>query len=281
MTGISKERSIEKKKAYAAKIADLNMKRASLPAFYSDEIYKAIEMNANSSNALNNAIAVLLATGSRFIEVLKVSEYSIVDERTIKVHGVAKNEEKDFTVTRPLNGLTAVQVVDLVGRIRSVLNLTGSNAEITDRYHSQASRLADGLFKDRKITLHKLRYIASNLAYLTYGNGAVENTWVQKYLGHASGDTTKTYQCINVALRNPVDEAPAVVVQNVKYPEFINPKHRTTKEKKIELLTALHERAHNDGVKLTYSMLKKDYRFGSSTIDAFRLLYIPANISAE
>jgi integrase len=302
-TGISRERSIQKRQEYADKVAAKNINRSELPAFYDDEIYKVIDENAASPNLLNNVVSVLLATGSRFIEVLKVSEYSATDkDNYIKIKGIAKDKGDqgydNKIVIRPLNRLTADQVIQLVKKIRNGLNLEGDNRTISDRYNTQMNRIVKNLFKDRPITTHKLRYIASNLAYLTYSRGAVENTFIQQYLGHTSGETTRTYQSINVKLRNAPKtniEADAKIseliendkenikqheelkreLENLKrdnriYTEFINPRHRTTQEQKLQKLKALWERAKKDNVSLTYNTLKKDYRYGSRIIDEFR-----------
>lgn len=301
-TGISRAESIAKRQAYSDSVATKNINRAELPAFYDDEIFKAIDENAISPNLLNNVIAVLLATGSRFIEVLKVSEYSATDkDNYIKIKGIAKDKGNqgyaNKIVVRPLNRLSAIQVIELVKKIRGALNLEGDNKEASDKYNTQGNRIVKNLFKDRPITLHKLRYIASNLAYLTYGKGAVENTFIQQYLGHSSGMTTRTYQSINVRLRNQVKdkvEADAKISeliedkkkndeehkeikqelarlkQNHIYSEYINPRHRLSQSEKMERLKKLWERAKKENKSITYNMLKKDYKYGSRIIDIFK-----------
>lgn len=301
-TGISRARSIQKRQEYQDKVSAKNIRRSELQPFYDDEIYRVIDDMAASPNSLNNVIAVLLATGSRFIEVLKVSQYSETDKANyIKIKGIAKDRNdagyENKIVIRPLNRLNSKQVIELVQKIRAELNLEGENRNISDRYNTQANRIVKNLFEGRPITLHKLRYISSNLAYLTYGKGAVENTYIQQYLGHTSGDTTRTYQSINVKLRNAPKtniEAEAKISELIDdqkrnqaehkelreqinnfnrdriYTEYINPKHRLSEEQKLEKLRALWDRARRDNVNLTYAMLKRDYHYGTRIISVFK-----------
>ena len=51
------------------------MTRKQQTPYFDDEIYKIIDENINSANPLEQVVAVMLATGSRFIEVIQVSEY--------------------------------------------------------------------------------------------------------------------------------------------------------------------------------------------------------------
>jgi len=300
-TGISKEESIRKRQNYADKITALNINRGELPIFYDDEIYKVIDEYKNKAG-LNKVIAVALATGSRIIEILKVSEYFETDkENYIRVKGVAKDKSdneinKDKTIIKPLNRLTSKELIDLVKTIRQDLNTAGSNKEVSGRYNTAINKIVKSLFKERLITSHKLRYIASNLAYLVYGNNSVENTWIQQYLGHTSGDTTRTYQNINVKLRHTIKtsnkEAEAKIselleakkqneeehkqlkeqinlLQNKKfYSEYINVRQRT-KEQKLQKLKELYEKAKQNNIYLTYRVLKSQYGYGSAILDDF------------
>ena len=85
--------------------------------------------------------------------------------------------------------------------LRDKLDLSGDNTKISDRYNSQLNKIFRRIFGKDDTTSHKLSYISSNLAYLLYGDGSTGNVFVQNYLGHESGETSRTYQSINVKFR--------------------------------------------------------------------------------
>ena len=220
--GVSRERAIQRREEYANRVAQKGLNRRELKPIYDDEIYRAIDEGYASVDPIYNVLAVMLATASRFIEVLKVSSYSKlsqVDEEPynialpgefIKITGIAKDRAnrgyENKVVIRGLVRLTAKQVIDKVGYIRKKLNLTGDNDAITGRYNTQANARVKKLFPEHPdLTTHKMRYIAANMAYLLYGNNGVENTFIQQHLGHEDGSVSRTYQSINLRLRSAPD----------------------------------------------------------------------------
>jgi integrase len=208
--GVSRERSIQRKEDYKAKVASKGLMRRQQTPFYDDEIYSVIDKAIDSTNPLEQAIAVMLCTGSRGIEVLKVSTYNETDqEGFIKVKGIAKDRGNrgyaNKVLIRPVIRCSAKQIVDAVKQLRSKLDVTGENDKVSDRYNSQINKLVKKFFPKQQPTSHKMRYISSNLAYLLFGEGGTENTYIQNYLGHEEGNTSRTYQSINVKLRNRID----------------------------------------------------------------------------
>lgn len=217
--GISQERSIEKKQIYADKVAVKSSQRESQKPIYDAEVYSAIQQGIASNDPLDNVVALQLATGARFIEVLKVSQFSETKEESdrykkgnlepnqfIRVEGIAKDRAQQGyekkVIIRGLVGLTAQQVVEKVNYVRSKLDVEGELKQVTARYNSGANRRTKKLFPEHQdLTSHSLRYINAILSFLLYGSGA-ENTYVQAHLGHQKGDTSRTYQGINVQLRN-------------------------------------------------------------------------------
>lgn len=314
--GVSKERSIQRKEEYQNKVMEKGLNRQDLKPFYDDEIYNAIDQGSNSTNPIENIIAVMLTTGSRLIEVLKVSTFNETDKPNfIKITGIAKDKARkgyeNKVIIRPLIRLTAKEIVELVKKIRDQLNVAGDNNAVSDRYNSQVNRIVKKIFPDQSPTSHKLRYIAANMAYILYGKGGTANIYIQGFLGHESGETSRTYQSINVQLRKEVSapridtqarlnnleheitknekdhkqikqeiahiENPAVVEKAIElplYPNCVNPRGKTTKAAKFELLGKLKQLAATDGRTISTRQLKSQYHYGSNLITEFNKLQL-------
>lgn len=310
--GVSRERAIQRREEYQNKVAEKGLNRSTLQPIYDDEIYTAIENGIQSTNPAYKAIAVMLATGSRGIEVLKVSKYSETDKSNfIKITGIAKDRSKkgyeNKVLVRPLIMLDATTVIDTVKYIRENINNTGSNDDISSRYNSALNAAMKKLFPEHKLSSHKTRYIAGQMAYLLYGNNGTENIYIQQYLGHEDASTSRTYQSINVKLRHHVGQIlendiktniSKLIIdeekndkehkefrtdinqiknkrvrieapKDVAYPEYINPRTRLGTEYKLNLLTNLLRAGKRDHIYFTQKELKNDYRYGSEILRLF------------
>ena len=309
--GVSRERAIERRENYQNKVAEKGLNRRNLTPIYDDEIYAAIDAGINSSDPLEKTIAVMLNTGSRSIEVMKVSTYSEVKDNSsfINIKGIAKDRSKkgyeNKVILRPLINLNADEVINAVEYIRKHLDLEGTNDEISQRYNQTLNKRMKKLFANHpELTAHKCRYIAGQMAFLLYGKGGTENTYLQQYLGHEDSSTTRTYQSINVKLRHEVEipddiklkisklihddekniqdhkeiqsaineiKAKKIKIKqsNVPYPEYINPKTHLGDAQKIQNLTLLMKTAKKDGIIYNQKQLKKLYGYGSNILSLF------------
>lgn len=214
--GVTQQRSKERKEEYSAKVKVRNASRATLQPIYVEDVLTAIEKLKRSNDPYEQSLAVLLATGSRSIELFKVSKYYEVkdDESTITVKGIAKdkgkNDLKNVVLTRNLVGLTGEEVVDLVHEIRDELDLKGSNAKISNATNTALNKAfqknIQPLAPDFQMTSHKCRYIAGNVSYLLYGKPKKipYESYLQEQYGHLSGESTKSYLGINVQFRKKV-----------------------------------------------------------------------------
>ena len=276
-TGISQAESLQKKKDYKDSVLLKNLNRDDLEIFYTDEIENVIYEMSKSSNFLKKTIAVLLSTGSRLIEVLKVGKFEIVDENHINFSSLAKNDDNSKIVKRPLNFLNSKEVIDLINQIRNGLRLDDDNKIISDRYNSQINRFVKKLFLDRPLTTHKLRYIAANIAYILHGGYATPNSWIQQYLGHRNGETTKTYENINIKLRNTNIKEKEEIKEEIKEEELINennfrnPRHREPIEKKFERMDELKAYLKTKNITAGNNIFRK-YGYGAMTINAYNKL---------
>jgi len=200
--GITREESIKMKEDYKEATRRAVRDRGD-PKFTMEEVYNAIDVTSNTDNPVDNIIAVMLAVGSRMIEVIKISEYTAMDDGRIKIYKLAKmrgaNDDEtvegvlNVTVYRPVLRISAEKVVELVKNIRKMHNFKRmKNKEATGKVNGNVNKLMKTLFKI-PITGHKSRYLWGSLAWELYGNGVPQAEWVREMYHHSSADTTLTY----------------------------------------------------------------------------------------
>jgi hypothetical protein len=222
LMGVSRERALQRREEAQNKADAKASNRKNLPLYYDDEIYSVIDKCINSTNPHDRIIAVQLCTGSRYIEVLKVSTYTAHDEPDwIRIKGIAKDRGShnyaNKVVIRPLIHSNSSQIIAAVKYIRESLKINEYiadlkkenakidneqiNSKITSKYNSSTNKRLKTYFKQPGTTTHRLRYLASRLAYLLYGQNSVENLFIQTFLGHIEGTVSRRYQSVNVRLR--------------------------------------------------------------------------------
>ena|SRR6202789_3233823 len=270
MLGVSQEESIRLKEDYRERVKKRAEER---PLEYNPEEVIGIARDAaKSANVLNNIVAVLIATGSRLIECVKISKYEAVagSPETIRIRGFAKSIIKGY-IDRPLVALDASTVIALVAHIRESTPFENlENAIISSRIDGPINKVCMDYFGS-DFTAHKLRYVWANMAYNMYveeGGKMPEQEWIREKLGHKSSDTALTYVAVKprqIRLRNTPEEPADELV----FPEFQNPRHRRIPEhEKMELLRSLNQAYRDAGWQLTQRVAKK-YRFGSKIITDF------------
>jgi hypothetical protein len=212
--GVSQERSKERKQEYADKVKVRNASRGTLQPIYVEDVRKVIQKLKQSPDPYEKSIAVLLATGSRSIELFKVSKYYEVkdDPTKITVKGIAKdkgnNNLDNVVLTRNLVGLNGREVVEIVHDIRDELNLKGTNSKISSLTNTALNKAFKAniqpLAPEYPMSSHKSRYIAGNISYLIYGKPAKipYESYLQEQYGHLSGESTKSYLGINIQFRS-------------------------------------------------------------------------------
>ncbi len=219
LTGASQQRRIQRKEEYKAEVKVRNAERNNLDPLYFEDIIQVIQKNKYSNDPYKKAIAVLLATGSRSIEVFKVSKYTESKDPTrIVIKGLAKDKGdkrnlKQVVLEKPLINMTGDEVVKAVEEIREDLNLKGTNAAIAARTNAPLNKafrdLVQILAPNNPMTAHTCRYIYGNLAYIMYAEpkGMLMESYIQEILGHASPESTKSYLGINMRMKDRVVKA--------------------------------------------------------------------------
>jgi hypothetical protein len=225
--GISRERSLARREDYQNRVRASVKTRGQRIKYKLDQILSVIDTCNSSTNELDYIIAVLLCTGSRLIECIKVSEYSLVNGEPgmIKLLGVAKDrtaakarrdeikEDDDVimqkSVVKPVIRLTPQRIIWMVGAIRLKWDFSAlSNSQATAKVDGAVNRRLKDYFGDtdasipttKATTSHKLRFIYANLSYKLYGEPQQipEGEWVRSVLAHDSGDVSLIYQQILV-----------------------------------------------------------------------------------
>jgi hypothetical protein len=304
--GIGHEQATLRREEYKNAVNDKCADRSLLQPIYTNDVFNAIQFGISSNIVVDKVIAVMLATGSRFIEVLAVSTYLTGPEPyLIRIKDIAKLSES-IELQRPLVLLNSTQVIDAVHYIRSHLDLTGDHKSIASRYIERTNKRIDTVFPAIKgMTSHKLRYIAAATAYILYGQGQSESLFIQRYFGHRDPQTTRTYQCIRVERSDPVEDLPerehGVHVQSdneeqpgrdppptsptrriedapvlgLPYSQFANPKNRGGQSQSIRMnmLHNLMLASAQDGVRISIRDLKNVYGYGSKTVSEYFKLY--------
>lgn len=205
--GISREESIKMKTDYT-KAVRKSVREGGDPKFTLQEVYDTIDATAASSNPIDNIIAVMLAAGSRMIEVIKLSKFELYAPQPgyIKIIGLAKDASGDKvdegfeeqTVVRPVIRINPELIIELVQRIRAMRDFESlSNFKATGTVNGAVNKMIKSYFK-LPITGHKCRYLWASIAWQLYGKGVPQAEWVRQMYQHRSADTTLTYLQWNV-----------------------------------------------------------------------------------
>lgn len=209
--GLTQAQRLARKQKYADEVSERNKTRGSLPPIYVEDILTLIHFLAGvERNVYEQSLTVLLATGSRSVELYKISSYSeIADEPgKVLVTGLAKNKSPSISLVRRLVGMCGRDVVSLVDNIRRKLRVGGkSNANITGITNQHLNKVfrtyIQPLAPSYPMTSHKCRYISGNISYLLYGEpeGLPYESYLQSQYGHLNPTSTKSYLAINIQFR--------------------------------------------------------------------------------
>ena len=188
--GLSREESLQRRENYEARVRrDARNITTFIPK---EKVFQAIESCAASDDPIANIVAVCLSTGSRLVEVLKVSTFleSEAGPGFIVIDGVAKSAGRKIII-RPLLGLSCARVLELVLLVRSFRDFKKmTNGDAKCAVDAAANRIMRELFD---MTLHKCRYIYAALAWYIFGAGTPQQEWVREAFGHTSGDISLIY----------------------------------------------------------------------------------------
>jgi hypothetical protein len=204
------------KQNYKNKVLERNRNPEDIP----DDIIDITTEWLNSSDKYQKALAVLLAIGSRPIELFKTGIYEIKDDTHIIASGLAKKREgnEKTSTIRPVLMMSAAEAVEAVEAVRNEFK----NNSILDRDGNLSSYIVRMLTKrclDLGTTTYNLRRIYARIAYEQYGNNSNFNVFIGDILGHENLTTSFSYSNISPSM---LEEKKAVVDTTdykAKFPE--------------------------------------------------------------
>ena len=232
--GVSRERALERREEYANRVTARNADRGNLVPVYVHQIVEVIQKLLPSADAYEQTVAVLLATGSRSIEVFKLSQYTASpNHNQVVIRGLAKdkgqNNLKSVVLIRNIVGALGSQVVTAVKEIREKLGTESlTNNQVSDKHNKILNRVfkkhIHPLFKAnagdklnseqfkrqlKGLTSHKARYIGGNASYQIYGRpkNIPETSYLQGQYGHLSSESTKSYLAVQVRSRSQINSS--------------------------------------------------------------------------
>lgn len=248
--GITSEESLQRRQDYTNMVRERLQDRHEVIS--EKRVYEIIDMCSDSIEYQHQIIAVMLATGSRLIEVLKVSKYLPLG-RQIVIEGLAKTSQLEI-VTRPLIRLTSDRVIEMVEYIRSFYDFASMSEPLANSLvNGTLNNVIESLIPE--CTSHKLRYIWAALAWELYGGNTPQQEWVREMFAHKSADTTTTYLLYKITLNHeerrkepPPSDKPPYYMEcgNFKYRQLLN-------DEKIARLRLLESR----GIRITRKILPK------------------------
>ena len=181
-------------------------------AFSREQVLEVIHNLKNSSDYIDLIILVGITTGSRLIEILRISDYEPIvgNPNRIMIGGLAKgsgkSKDKNLSknVERPILVITSKELLKAVKIIRENVKqetekLGLNNQELSKKYNERVNRR----IKKYKIsggTTYDLRKIYANLSYELIADQTkiTKNGWIMKILGHENLNTSLHYN--NVSL---------------------------------------------------------------------------------
>jgi hypothetical protein len=182
--------------AYDEKLRERNQAENVLWFDLKQDVSDVVSANWNSQDEARAAVALMLASGCRPIDLLVMNTFApdTRGDNWMKVSDIAKKRKKDFTTTRPLIYLRYTQFSEAVKRVRKGFEdryapmLDGKNqlkpavkailsARVRDIYGEARAEADD-------ITPMTLRKLYANAAHELYSPQSTKSVFISQILGH-------------------------------------------------------------------------------------------------
>ena len=187
-------------------------------------VLQAVEEGLDSEQQFQSriALALILCTGRRNIELLKIGNFKVIGKNTLLFDGQAKKKhgEKAESYEIPVMFSTAAKVLEAFNKLRSsefCKKLEGlDNEEVTQKVNGTLSDCARTRFSNDFATFYTARSIYAYEAYKTYiGRKKGKNTpmsksgYLAKILGHNENDieSAQSYEGVVVDKKYTESEA--------------------------------------------------------------------------
>lgn len=284
--------------AYKRQVTNKNKKKIQIDMkMIFDKMQKLIQ----SDNVYDRIIALMLALGTRPIELFAKNNFSLIKDKHswIRVSGLAKKretQEKKWT-DRPVVYFTPRFVIKEVKAVRNhfkkLIVINGNGKLATDKSQSLNKRavLHFPFLKDIHQKSSFLRKIYADLSFKLFADKRTQNfnTWISDVLGHGPLDlsTSFSYSYVNVQDSKEVKDESVIAQLNelraqvkllmdrsiselaleLKQPPEPKRQGNKTEDKKKKKFIIL-EKLYNEGV-TTNAGLRKKAKMGSRIVGEF------------
>ena len=248
-------------------------KNADCKQYDRGQILGLMQQLKGSSSFEDEVILTALATGSRFIEILRESEFLPVrgDVNAVKIKGVAKkkNTEELYEFIKPLVFLRNNELRAVVDDLRK-LSLAGDgseidNEELTGRYNSRVNKRLKQLGFDG--TVHDLRRVYGSMSYeqAPDKDKISLNEWLKQVLGHTKAETSLHYTNVHLNEGEPqelkiVDDANIIsfkVGESTVFIKKVSKRRINNWAERKQVIDELAREMKEKGVKVTNLNLRK------------------------
>jgi hypothetical protein len=209
---ITKEERTKLTVDYKKKVKDANKERKT---YYSEDLIGVIEETKDTEDWATEAIGLMMASGTRPIELLDKNKFKpdpSKGKNYVIVSGIAKKRKgkEDVVTSRPIIGYTAIQFIQAVDDFRDSISdrelfiQSGSDEGQLKKSNVAliSSRLSKYFPNDPEITPKTLRKLYGNLAHALYGGTSNLNVFLGEVLGHDESDqqTSFSYSTVRVII---------------------------------------------------------------------------------
>lgn len=217
------------------------------------------------------AIYVGICTGSRAVEIMKLSDFTPdeTNEHCVLVTGIAKRGERGInrSMTRPIldekaTGKSIRVIVTKLRQLKNCANMT--NLEVGKACHRALGRKLRALCKelpslnrvgwkpDRTLTFKDLRAIYANAMFAKVGAQTTKSqtAYLSSILGHESMSTALSYQVIKL-----VGDKESGVPPVIK-----NEKHEAKLKRRKEIVADIGDRD------ISYREIRRKYHIGAAEV---------------
>lgn len=164
---------------------------------------------SDAKKLVQNIVLVMVTTGARLIEVLRVSQFDQVPNapRLVSVTGFAKKSSSyTGSVTKPLVVITYLRLQEAVEYVRlSLASEEGrTNKQVSSKYGKAVQRFTHQFAFLPKTTAHDFRRLYAQLSFVEFAPKSTSlQAWTKKVLNHESLMTSINY---NAPIRLHIEE---------------------------------------------------------------------------
>jgi len=208
--------SMEKKRKLNASHYKAVVKQNQEPLVFGiGAIHKIKDALIASYELMDKILLVQLCTGSRFVEVLKISTYTVSSNNQITITHTAKTKDT-VVITKPCLYVPPATIVDMIQtqirpevdaimRVSKNVTLSSAkNALLTSTFNKRANDRLRHMFGLYSTTnphgTHTMRKLYANISYDVSNKTMTRNAWIQRVLGHSPESLTTSLSYVGTLI---------------------------------------------------------------------------------